>query len=106
VKLRRLFVRVTPATITPDETTPAAALRDAGGSSLTAGSSGSVEPTVPEEPARDEPASRRAPDTMTVSVAGLDRADGRGGLTDEVAALAAACGLGVTVTDTNEEEPQ
>ena len=42
----------------------------------------------------------------TVSVAGLDRADGRGGLTDEVAALALACGMGVTVSARNGEEPQ
>ena len=38
-----------------------------------------------------------------VSVAGLDRVDGRGGLTDEVAALAAACGLEATLADTDTE---
>ena len=38
-----------------------------------------------------------------VSVAVLDRVDGRGGLTDEVAALAAACGLEATLADTDTE---
>ncbi len=41
-----------------------------------------------------------------VSMAGLDRVDGRGGLTAEVAALAAACGLGATLADTEDEEQQ
>ena len=41
-----------------------------------------------------------------VSVAGLDRVDGRGGLTDEVARLATALGLRVTVAGTDKEEQQ
>ena len=52
--------------------------------------------SVPEEPARNERASRRAAATsavVTISVAGLDRADGRSGLGDEVRALALACGV-------------
>jgi cytochrome c biogenesis protein len=64
---------------------------------------------VPEELARNEPASRRAadrdhPERTTISVAGLDRVEGRGGLTDEVAALATACGVGVTLAATEDEE--
>ncbi len=80
IKPRRLFVRVT--------------------------AEGSSPATVPgEAPAlATEPPPRAAP--RTVSVAGLDRADGRGGLTDEVAALAAACGIRATVAATTEEEPQ
>ncbi|HRA06018.1 MAG TPA: hypothetical protein PKV13_05300, partial [Propionicimonas sp.] len=52
--------------------------------------------SVPEESARNERASRRAAATsavVTISVAGLDRADGRSGLGDEVRALALACGV-------------
>ena len=55
-------------------------------------------------PERDEtiPEPDEGSETTTiVSVAGLDRVDGRGGLTDEVAALAEACGLEATLaTDT------
>lgn len=48
-----------------------------------------------------------APDGVThVSVAGLDRVEGRGGLDQEVAALAAAVGLDATLADTDEEEEQ
>jgi cytochrome c biogenesis protein len=57
--------------------------------------------TVPEEGA--ERPSRGAAETTTVSVAGLDRVDGRGGLTDEVAALAVACGLEATLAATDTE---
>jgi len=57
--------------------------------------------TVPEEGA--ERPSRRAAETTDVSVAGLDRVDGRGGLTDEVAALAVACGLEATLAATDTE---
>jgi cytochrome c biogenesis protein len=70
-----------------------------------------VPPTIPEEStARDEPATSRRATTgehsprTTISVAGLDRVEGRGGLTDEVAALAAACGIGVTLAATEDEE--
>jgi cytochrome c biogenesis protein len=41
-----------------------------------------------------------------VAVAGLDRVEGRGGLTAEVAALAAACGLEATLAATEDEEEQ
>ena len=75
VKPRRLFVRVS------------------------AGEAGSV----PEEPVRNDPASRRATST-TISVAGLDRVDGRGGLEAEVEALATACGIGATLAPTEDEE--
>lgn len=44
--------------------------------------------------------------TTTLSVAGLDRVDGRGGLTEEVAALAAACGLEATLAASDDEEEQ
>ena len=45
--------------------------------------------------------------TTNVSVAGLDRVEGRGGLTDEVAALAAACGLEATLaTDTEPDDKE
>ncbi len=39
-----------------------------------------------------------------VSVAGLDRVDGRPGLTEEVGALAEACGLRATLADSEDEE--
>ena len=42
----------------------------------------------------------------SVSVAGLDRTDNRGGLPEEVAALAAACGLEATLAATEHEEEQ
>ena len=42
----------------------------------------------------------------TVSVAGLDRVDGRGGLADEVAALAAACGLRSYAGGTTDDEEE
>ncbi len=80
VKPRRLFVRIA------DD-----GLRDAS----SARSSGSVS-TIPEEGAQHP--SRR------VSVAGLDRVDGRPGLAEEVAALATACGLGATLAGTDDEE--
>ncbi len=41
---------------------------------------------------------------IAVSVAGLDRVDGRGGLAEAVAALASACGIGATLTPTEDEE--
>ena len=41
-----------------------------------------------------------------VSVAGLDRVEGRGGLSEEVSALAVACGVRTTVADTDNEELQ
>jgi cytochrome c biogenesis protein len=41
---------------------------------------------------------------LRISVAGLDRSEGRGGLTEEVGALASACGIGVTLTSTEDEE--
>jgi len=53
--------------------------------------------TIPEpDEGPDEPATN-------VFVAGLDRVDGRGGLTDEVAALAVACGLEATLAATDTE---
>jgi cytochrome c biogenesis protein len=82
VKPRRLFVRVS-----------AAPIADPGDASEPAG--------VAEAPG--EPGGRHE---ATVSVAGLDRADGRGGLEDEVAGLASACGIRVTVAATDKEEPQ
>ena len=76
VKPRRLFVRVAPQT-------SSAGLPDP-----------SVEPGAPG----DRGGSAR------VSIAGLDRTDSRGGLADEVAALASACGVGTTLADTGDEE--
>ncbi|MCC6495543.1 MAG: cytochrome c biogenesis protein ResB [Propionibacteriaceae bacterium] len=73
VRPRRLFVRVQPA----PETGP---------------------PQGAERPAPDV-----AGTLSRVAVAGLDRVDGRGGLPEEVAALAAACGLGATLADTEAE---
>ena len=65
--------------------------------------------TVPEERAsrsrRPEPVEGAAGATF-VAVAGLDRTEGRGGLTDEVAALAAACGLEAILGATEHEEGQ
>nr|WP_300148441.1 cytochrome c biogenesis protein ResB [Propionicimonas sp.] len=91
VKPRRLFVRVG---VVADEAPmdvlaePDEALRDVAGSSLA-----SRRATAGEHPPR-----------TTISVAGLDRVEGRGGLTDEVAALASACGIGVTLAATEDEE--
>ena len=76
VRPRRLFVRVAVPWAEPVETAP---------STTDGGMTGSEGATV------------------TVSVAGLDRVDGRPGLTDEVAALASACGVGATLADTEEE---
>ncbi|MGV8907690.1 MAG: cytochrome c biogenesis protein ResB [Propionicimonas sp.] len=76
VRPRRLFVRVRP------ESTPL------------------VEPSPLVEPVETPNGS------TTISVAGLDRVDGRGGLTDEVAALARACGLEATLATTEYEEQQ
>ncbi len=73
IRPRRLFVRVRPATVPEPDE------------------------TIPEP---DEGSGRS---TTTVSVAGLDRVEGRGGLTDEVAALAAACGLEATLAATDTE---
>jgi cytochrome c biogenesis protein len=86
VRPRRLFVRVHPGTV-PAE-----------------GAERPSPPTVLGEGA--ERPSRRAADTTTISVAGLDRVDGRGGLTDEVAALAKACGLEATLAPTEDKEEQ
>lgn len=58
---------------------------------------GSHQPTLPEEGAEE---------ATGVSVAGLDRVDGRAGLAGEVLALAMACGLGATLADTEDEEVQ
>jgi cytochrome c biogenesis protein len=76
IRPRRLFVRVSPS-------------------------------TVPEEGA-ERPSRRRRPEalegaaaTTTVSVAGLDRVEGRGGLAEEVSALAVACGLEATLAPTD-----
>jgi cytochrome c biogenesis protein len=79
VRPRRLFVRVgTDPLVEPVETTEDEAGQGAG----------------------------RPADTTKVSVAGLDRVDGRGGLTDEVAALASAVGLDATLAATEDEEEQ
>lgn len=56
-----------------------------------------VGPPAPGGPGEPAPAS-------TVSVAGLDRAEGRPGLTDEVTALAQACGVRATLARVEEEE--
>jgi hypothetical protein len=53
--------------------------------------------TIPE---RDEGSDEAGETATKVSVAGLDRVEGRGGLSEEVAALAAACGLEATLADT------
>lgn len=82
VRPRRLFVRVG----TPDSAVPEEGAEDAAG----------VDPS----------ASPRERAGTVVSVAGLDRVDGRGGLTDEVAALASACGIGATLAATEDEEQQ
>lgn len=76
VKPRRLFVRTAPA--------------PASGAEATAGS----------DPA-DAPAQAVR---ITVSVAGLDRVEGRGGLVEEVEALATTCGIRVTLAPTEDEE--
>ncbi|MFT4110560.1 cytochrome c biogenesis protein ResB [Propionicimonas sp.] len=55
---------------------------------------------------RVSPAGEEPEASTTVGVAGLDRVEGRGGLTDEVSALAAACGFGATLTATEDEEQQ
>jgi cytochrome c biogenesis protein len=87
VKPRRLFVRVSSA--------------------AAGGPDGSDAPAPAEPVGGPEEASTHAGGGGTrVFVAGLDRAEGRGGLTDEVAALASACGIGVTLTPTDNEEQQ
>lgn len=54
----------------------------------------------------DVPAGPAGAAASRVSVAGLDRVEGRGGLTEEVAGLAEACGVRVTVAGTDSEEQQ
>ncbi|WP_414703503.1 cytochrome c biogenesis protein ResB [Propionicimonas sp.] len=58
--------------------------------------------TVPHDGAERPPAGEAG---TIISVAGLDRVEGRGGLTEEVAALAAACGLEATLAPTAGGEP-
>jgi len=83
VRPRRLFIRVQPGTV-PEE---GAEERSRRGASAAGGTVEGVE-------------------TTSVSVAGLDRVEGRGGLAEEVAALAAACGLEATLAASDDEEAQ